>query len=59
MTVRETIIRYLLIIQKLRRFGASFEEIDDYLSKESEIRSYELTTSKRTFQRDLNDIHNI
>jgi hypothetical protein len=35
---------------------ASFEEIADYLARESGFRGYDLTVSKRTFLRDLGDI---
>jgi predicted DNA-binding transcriptional regulator YafY len=38
---------------------ATFEEIFDYLRRESELQDYDLTTSKRTFARDLEDIGSI
>jgi len=56
MSKRESIARYSLIIKKLRKFPASYEEIADYLELESEIQGYNYNISKRTFQRDLNDI---
>jgi predicted DNA-binding transcriptional regulator YafY len=59
MSKRESISRYNLIIKKLRRFPATFKEITDYLSLESEIQSYNFNVSKRTFQRDLADIRTI
>ncbi|MBI9010495.1 MAG: WYL domain-containing protein [Tenericutes bacterium] len=59
MSKREAIARYSLIINKLRRRPASFEEILDYLKAESEIQSYNYVVSKRTFQRDLNDIRSL
>lgn len=59
MSKRESISRYNLIIKKLRRFPATFKEISDYLSLESEIQSYNFNVSKRTFQRDLADIRTI
>jgi len=59
MSKRESISRYNLIIKKLRNSPASFDEILDYLKLESEIQSYDFAVSKRTFQRDLDDIRSI
>jgi predicted DNA-binding transcriptional regulator YafY len=59
MSTRESISRYNLIIKKLRRQPASLQEISDYLTLESELQSYNFVTSKRTFQRDLEDIRSI
>jgi len=59
MSKRVSIARYSLIINKLRRHPASFNEILDYLEVESEIQSYDFVISKRTFQRDLNDIRSL
>lgn len=59
MSKREAIARYNLVIQKLRKKPATFEEISDYLDRESEFQSYDFRISKRTFQRDLNDIRSI
>lgn len=59
MSKRESISRYNLIIKKLRRNQSTFEEITDYLSGESELQSYNFTTSIRTFQRDLEDIKSL
>lgn len=59
MSKREAISRYNLIIKKLRKRPASFNEIADYLSLESELQSYDFMVSKRTFQRDLEDIRSI
>lgn len=56
MSKREAIARYSLIIKKLRKHSASFAEISDYLSLESELQDYNFNVSKRTFQRDINDI---
>jgi predicted DNA-binding transcriptional regulator YafY len=56
MSKREAISRYNLIIKKLRKHPASFNEIADDLLRESELRSYDFNVSKRTFQRDLEDI---
>ena len=59
MSQQETISRYNLIIKKLRKNQATFEEIADSLSRASELEEYNFNVSKRTFQRDLNDIRNI
>ncbi len=59
MSKRESITRYSLIINKLRKHAASFNEISDYLALESEIQGYNFNISKRTFQRDLNDIRSL
>lgn len=59
MSKRESITRYSLIIKKLRRNPATFEEIADYLERQSELEEYDFNISKRTFQRDLNDIREV
>lgn len=59
MSKRESIARYSLIIKKLRKQPAAFQEISDYLKCESELQEYNFTTTVRTFQRDLNDIRSI
>ncbi len=59
MSQREAISRYSLIIKKLRKHPGTFQEISDYLSMESEIQAYNYNVSKRTFQRDLEDIRSI
>lgn len=59
MSKREAIIRYSLIINKLRKYPSSFKDISDYLEFESELQSYNLNVSKRTFHRDLEDIRSI
>ncbi len=56
MSKRESTARQILIIKKLKRCPASFAEISDYLALESELQAYNFNISKRTFQRDLNDI---
>jgi predicted DNA-binding transcriptional regulator YafY len=56
MSKRESIARYNLIIKKLRKQPATFDEISDYLSLESELQEYNFNVSKRTFKRDLDDI---
>jgi predicted DNA-binding transcriptional regulator YafY len=59
MSKRESLSRLNLIIRKVKRMPSSFEEISDYLARESEIQSYNFITSKRTFQRDLDDIRSL
>ena len=59
MSKRESISRLSLIIKKLRRNPSTFEEISDYLSRESELQAYDFNISKRTFQRDLEDIRSL
>ncbi len=59
MSKREILARYNLIIKKLRRYPASFDEITDYLAWESELQGYNFNVSKRTFQRDLEDIRSL
>lgn len=59
MSKRESITRYSLIIKKLRKHPATFEEISDYLELQSELEEYNFKISKRTFQRDLNDIRQV
>lgn len=56
MSKRESIARCKLIINKLRKKPSSFNEIEDYLQLESEIHGYNYNISKRTFQRDVEDI---
>lgn len=53
------LLRYLLIIKRLQRSNASFNEIEQFMLRESEIRDMNLNISKRTFQRDLNEIRDI
>jgi predicted DNA-binding transcriptional regulator YafY len=59
MSKRESIARYNVIIKKLRKHPASFAEISDSLALESEIQGYNFNVSKRTFQRDLQDIRSL
>ncbi|PKP21243.1 MAG: WYL domain-containing protein [Bacteroidetes bacterium HGW-Bacteroidetes-20] len=59
MSKREYIARYTLIIQMLRKHPATFAEIEDYLALESDIQGYNYSISKRTFQRDLEDIRSL
>ena len=56
MTRRNSLTRYSLIIRKLQRCPSTFQEIFDFLDRESEQQEENLTISKRTFQRDIEDI---
>ena len=56
MSLRETIIRHSLIINRLRQRPHTWDEIDGFLRRESEIQEYKLYVSQRTFQRDIADI---
>jgi predicted DNA-binding transcriptional regulator YafY len=59
MSKREALSRYSLIINKLRKHPATFTEIVDYLTFESDIQGYNFVVGKRTFQRDLDDIRSL
>lgn len=57
MSLRETVIRHQLIINKLRVRPYSWNEINEFLDREAELMEYEkLSVSQRTFQRDIADI---
>ena len=60
MSKRDYIIRFLLIIKKLRnsRF-ATFHEINEYIEREFELLDEPKNISLRTFQRDLGEIRTI
>src|SRR5450759_5193220 len=60
MSKRDYIIRYLLIVKKLRNSRlATFNEINDYIQREFELMDGPRNISLRTFQRDLNEIRTI
>ena len=59
MSKRESITRYSLIIKKLRKSPATFNEISEYLLLESELQEYNFNVSKRTFKRDIEDISSL
>jgi len=60
MSKRDYIIRYLLIVKKLRNSRlATFNEINDYIQREFELLDTPRNISLRTFQRDLNEIRTI
>ncbi|MCW3786854.1 helix-turn-helix transcriptional regulator [Plebeiibacterium sediminum] len=56
MSKKEAILRYSLIINRLRLKDSSFKEIDDYLEQESINQGYNFCISERTFDRDRKDI---
>ena len=56
MSKRESIARYSIIINKLKRQPASFIEISETLALESELQGYDYNVSKRTFSRDIKEI---
>src|SRR5690554_7498347 len=59
MATRETLNRYNIIINRLRQSPASFSEIQDRLHLESDIQGYDFNISKRTFQRDIENIESL
>lgn len=59
MSKRETLARFSLIINKLRRKPATFAEISEALARESDIQGYDFNISIRTFQRDLEEIRSL
>ena len=56
MSKQTAITRYLLILKKLQRGRATFEEIRFSLETAGEIRGARYATDLRTFQRDLHEI---
>ncbi len=56
MAIQEINQRQHLIIRRLKRNPCTFEELQDYLKQESEIRGDDLTMSIRTFKRDRENI---
>lgn len=56
MSKRDSNKRLILIINRLRRNNATYNEIEKYLNEYSELDEANYTISKRTFQRDLADI---
>ena len=61
MSQREVAKRHMLIRNKLLRTskGATFAEIADYLSRQSELDGDNFNISKRTFLRDIKEIYEI
>jgi len=56
MAIQEINQRQHLIIRRLKRNPCTFEELQDFLKQESEIRGDDLTMSIRTFKRDRENI---
>jgi predicted DNA-binding transcriptional regulator YafY len=59
MSKKESINRYNIIVNYIRKRPSTFKEIQDKLALESELQDYDFNISKRTFQRDLKDISSI
>ena len=59
MSKREYFLRYSLILKRLQKGQATFDEISHYLMTSPERMDFDLTISKRTLQRDLNEIRDI
>lgn len=59
MSKKESISRYNIIINTLRKRPSTFKEIQKKLALESELQDYDFNISKRTFQRDVKDISSI
>jgi len=59
MSTRESLLRYIHITNRLRKSPATFDQIDRYLTQQSELHSYHFNVSKRQFHRDLEDIASI
>ena len=57
MSRKAALIRYRHIIHKLRKKPSSFNEIADYLKRQSEIEDYDFNISIRTFKRDIELIY--
>ena len=49
--------RFALIIKRLEKSPATFQEIANYLEREADIQDKDFTISIRTFQRDIKDIY--
>ena len=59
MAQKDATKRQSLVIKYLRSRARTFDEIDMYLETESNIQSCDLNISKRTFQRDIQEIKSI
>ena len=59
MATRESIKRYHLIINLLKRRPSTLKQVKDFLSDESQIRGYDFNISDRTFKRDCENIATI
>ena len=59
MSKLEAISRYNIIINKLKRGAATFDEIKEKLKAEGELQERNFNISKRTFQRDVKEIFDL
>lgn len=59
MSKKESLARQSIIIEALRKRPMTFAEIGDKLDLESEIRGYDYRISKRTFNRDVEEISSL
>lgn len=59
MSARQTILRYIHILNRLRKSPATFKEIDHYLIQQSNLQEEKFNVSKRQFLRDIKDIASI
>jgi len=59
MSTKDSIKRYHLIINRLRKSPATFSEIEEYLQNEASLRDVVFKFSLRTFKRDCDDIAEI
>jgi predicted DNA-binding transcriptional regulator YafY len=59
MAKQQYLERYMLIIKKVRKGLCTLKEIEDYLDEYSEDTETDLRISKRTFQRDCNEIRSL
>ncbi|MBL7969654.1 MAG: WYL domain-containing protein [Prolixibacteraceae bacterium] len=59
MSARQTILRYIHILNRLRKSPATFKEIHQYLIQQSNLQEEKFSVSKRQFLRDIKDIASI
>lgn len=59
MSKRESLGRYVHIIKKLRKAPARYNDLANHLEVQGEIDGCQYNISKRTFQRDINDIREL
>jgi predicted DNA-binding transcriptional regulator YafY len=59
MSKRIFYLRYSLIIKRLQKTPASFREISEFLTREAELQDFAIDITKRTFQRDLDEIRTL
>lgn len=59
MSKRVFYLRYSLIIKRLQKASATFVEISEFLRREAELQDFSIEITKRTFQRDLDEIRSL